>query len=51
LEAYLTFLEEWAQVSEQLYDQLSFPKVTIRNPYLDWPVAMGQMHEFLGLPK
>ena len=51
LEAYLAFLEEWAQVSERLYDGLPFPKVTIRNPYLDWTAAMRQMREFLGLPK
>jgi DNA polymerase III delta prime subunit len=51
LEAYLTFLEEWAQVSEQLYDELPFPKVAIRNPYLDWSAAMEQMREFLGLPQ
>ena len=51
LEAYLAFLEEWAQVSQQLYDGLPFPKITIRNPYLDWSAAMGQMGEFLGLPQ
>jgi hypothetical protein len=51
LEAYLAFLEEWAQISEQLYDQLTFPKLTILNPYLDWTAAMGQMREFLSLPK
>jgi len=51
LEAYLAFLEEWAQVSEQLYDGLPFSKVTIRNPYQDWTAAMDQMREFLGLPK
>jgi DNA polymerase III delta prime subunit len=51
LEAYLAFLEEWAQVSEQLYDGLPFPKVTIRNPYQDWTAAMGKMREFLGLPQ
>jgi len=51
LEAYLAFLEEWAQVSQRLYDGLPFPKVTIRNPYQDWTAAMGQMRAFLGLPQ
>jgi hypothetical protein len=50
LEAYFAFLEEWAQVTEQLYDRLPFPKLTVRNPYQDWPEAMQQMRRFLDLP-
>jgi hypothetical protein len=51
LEAYRAFLEEWAQVSQQLYDQLPFPKITIRNPYRNWLAAMQHMRKFLGLPQ
>jgi DNA polymerase III delta prime subunit len=49
LEAYLAFLEEWAQITERLFDRLPFPKLTVRNPYLDWPEAMQQMRRFLDL--
>jgi DNA polymerase III delta prime subunit len=45
----LAFLEEWAQVTEQLYDQVPFPKIRIANPYRDWALAMQQMRRFLGL--
>ena len=50
LEAYLAFMEEWALISQQLYDRLPFPKLTIRNPNRDWPATMQQMRQFLGLP-
>ena len=46
----LAFLEEWARVTEVLYDELMFPKIKIRNPAKDWAFAMQQMRNFLGLP-
>jgi thymidylate kinase len=49
LEGMLAFWEEWAQVSEELYARLPFPKITIRNPHEDWPAAMKQMRDFLSL--
>ncbi len=42
-------LEEWAGVAAQLYDQAPFPKIKIRNPHNDWPLAMRQMRSFLDL--
>lgn len=49
LPAMLTLLEEWAGVTEQLYDRLPFPKLKIYNPHHDWALAMQQMRGFLGL--
>jgi DNA polymerase III delta prime subunit len=49
LEAYLAFMEEWVQISQQLYDRLPFPKLTLRNPYLDWNDAMQQIYRFIGI--
>lgn len=49
-EGYISLLEEWARVSEQLYAQLPFPKLQIRDAGRDWPAAMRQMLEFLELP-
>jgi DNA polymerase III delta prime subunit len=51
LEAYLAFLEEWAQVSQQLYDRLPFPKLSVQTPNRAWSAAMQQMRQFLGLPQ
>jgi energy-coupling factor transporter ATP-binding protein EcfA2 len=51
LEAYLSFLEEWALISQQLYDRLPFPKLTVQNPNRAWPVAMQHMRQFLRLPQ
>ena len=45
----LAFLEEWAVVAENLYENLPFPKIQIVNPQQDWRKAMGQMRQFLGL--
>ena len=45
------FLEEWALVTEELYDRVMFPKIKIRNPYQDWTLAMQQMRSFLGLQR
>ena len=49
MEGMLAFWEEWARVSEELYARLPFPKIMIRNPHEDWPAAMKQMRDFLGL--
>jgi DNA polymerase III delta prime subunit len=49
LEGMLALWEEWAQVSDELYARLPFPKIMIRNPHEDWPAAMKQMRDFLGL--
>jgi thymidylate kinase len=49
LTGWFAFLEEWALVTEKLYDQLAFPKIKIRNPHQDWTSAMRQMRGFLGL--
>jgi hypothetical protein len=49
LEGMLALWEEWAQISDELYARLPFPKMTIRNPHEDWPKAMKQMQAFLGL--
>jgi thymidylate kinase len=49
LEGMLAFWEEWAQVSDELYARLPFPKMTIRNPQEDWSVAMQRMRDFLSL--
>jgi thymidylate kinase len=46
----LALLEEWAQITEELYDRVPFPKIKIRNPHQDWTSAMQQMRGFLGLP-
>jgi len=43
------FLEEWALVTEELYDRVTFPKIKIRNPHKDWTLAMQQMRGFLDL--
>jgi thymidylate kinase len=43
------FLEEWALVTEELYDRVTFPKIKIRNPHQDWTLAMRQMRSFLGI--
>ena len=43
------FLEEWAAVTEVLYERLTFPKVRIGNPHQDWTLAMQHMRRFLGL--
>jgi DNA polymerase III delta prime subunit len=45
----LALLEKWALVTERLYDQVTFPKIKIRNPHQDWGLAMRQMRGFLGL--
>ncbi|MEP7137189.1 MAG: hypothetical protein ABI904_19860 [Chloroflexota bacterium] len=45
----ITFLEEWALVTQMLYDRVTFPKIIIKNPHQDWPSAMQQMRGFLGL--
>jgi hypothetical protein len=45
----LALLEEWALVTEKLYDRIPFPKVKIRNPHENWTLAMQQMRGFLGL--
>jgi thymidylate kinase len=49
LAAMVAFFEEWAAVAERLYDALPFPKIKIRNPHHNWPLAMQQMRGFLGL--
>jgi thymidylate kinase len=49
LEGILAFWEEWAQVSDELYARLPFPKIKIRNPHVDWAKAMKQMQDFLSL--
>jgi thymidylate kinase len=49
LEGMLALWEEWAQVSDELYARLPFPKIKIRNPQDDWAKAMKQMRDFLGL--
>lgn len=46
----VAFFEEWAAVAARLYDGLPFTKIKIRNPQQNWPLAMGQMRAFLGLP-
>ena len=43
-------LEEWSQVSTELFERVPFPKIKIRNPHTDWPAAMAQMRDFLDLP-
>jgi energy-coupling factor transporter ATP-binding protein EcfA2 len=45
----IAFLEEWSLVTKMLYDRVTFPKIIIRNPHQDWPSAMQQMRDFLGL--
>ncbi len=45
----VAFLEEWAGVAQRLYRRLPFPRLQLRDPHLDWPGAMRQMREFLGL--
>ncbi len=49
LEGALAFFDAWAKVADRLYENLPFPKVKIKNPYHDWPSAMQQMREFLGM--
>jgi thymidylate kinase len=49
LEGMLALWEEWAQVSEELYARLPFPKIMIRDPHEDWAKTMKQMRDFLGL--
>jgi hypothetical protein len=49
LEGILAFLEEWAQVTEELYDRVPFSKVKIKNPHRDWSSAMQLMRDFLDL--
>src|SRR5690349_504231 len=34
------FLEEWASISEALYDRLPFPKIKISNPHHEWLLTM-----------
>jgi hypothetical protein len=46
----IAVLVEWAQIAEGLYDQVTFPKIKIRNPHQYWALAMQQMRGFLGLP-
>jgi len=45
----VAFLEEWALVTEELYERVTFPKTKLRNPYKDWSLAMQQIRGFLGL--
>ena len=45
----IALLEEWAQVTTRLFDQLPFPKIKIRNPHQDWALAMQQIRGFIGL--
>lgn len=45
----LALLEEWAMVTEELYDRVTFPKIKIRNPHLNWTLAMQEMRGFLGV--
>jgi len=45
----LALLEEWAQVTEALYDRVPFQKIKVRNPHQDWTLAMQQMRGFSGL--
>jgi hypothetical protein len=47
---FVTLLEEWMDVSEQLYAQLPFPKLKINNPQQNWAASMRQMRDFLELP-
>lgn len=47
----LAFLEDWARVTQGLYDRLPFPKIKIKNPYTDWTLAMQQMRSFLSLSR
>lgn len=46
---YLAFLEEWAGICEQLYQQLPFGKIKVNNPYLDWAETSRQVDAFLDL--
>lgn len=48
-EAYITFLDAWAGVAQQLYQRLPFAKLQIRNPHHDWGAAMQQIEAFLSL--
>jgi DNA polymerase III delta prime subunit len=45
----LAFLDEWALITNDLYDRLAFPKIEIRNPYKDWSAAMRHIRGFLDL--
>lgn len=49
LEGYLAFLEEWTRLSANLFSDLPFAKLEVRNPQTDWTRAMAQIHRFLGL--
>ena len=49
LEGMVSFLEEWASITELLYNRLAFPKIRIRNPHKDWVLTMQQIRNFLGL--
>ena len=40
LKGTLALLEEWAVVTEELFDRVSFPKIKIRNPHQNWTLAM-----------
>jgi thymidylate kinase len=48
-EGLVAFLEDWATIAEQLYAELPFPKLKIRNPHTNWPAAMRQIGQFLAL--
>lgn len=50
-EGTINFFEEWTQIAEELYDQIPFPKVKVRNPHDDWSSAMQEMSNFLGLTR
>ncbi len=47
----IALLEEWAQVTTLLYDQVPFPKIKIHNPHQDRNLAMQQMSSFLVLDR
>ena len=40
LKGTLALLEEWAVVTEELFDRVPFPKIKIRNPHQNWTLAM-----------
>ncbi len=50
IHAMTAFFEEWSGLAEKLYAATPFPKIKIRDPYLDWGQAMQEMRKFLELP-
>jgi thymidylate kinase len=47
----IPFFEEWSVLAERLFAGTPFPKIKIRDPYLDWDQTMREIRAFLELPQ